>query len=149
MTTTRSSPAPHPGPLPARRESEKIRRRWPAAVLGATFLFVAAGLSADTAAEAAPPGKVNINQASAAQIASLPRTGEKVAVRVREDRKSLGPCARTEDLMEGRGSAERLFLTLKPNPAVSGPTARAANARSGAPRRRGALAPANKPAQKT
>ena len=154
MTTTRSSPAPHPVPLPASREREgiarsRLRRRWrPAAVLGATFLFVAAGLSADTAAEVAPSGKVNINQASAAQIAFLPRIGEKVAVRVIEYRKSHGPFARTEDLMEVKGIGEKLFLTLKPYLAVSGPTTLAAKVPSGSPRKRGASAPANKPAQK-
>lgn len=155
MTTTRNFPehAPHPGPLPASGEREKIarsraRRRWLAAVLGATFLFVAGGLGADSPGEAAPGGKVNINQASATQIAYLPRIGAKVATRVLEHRKSHGPFARTEDLMEVKGIGEKLFLTLKPYLAVSGPTTLAAKIRAGSPRKKGASVPANKPAQK-
>jgi competence protein ComEA len=152
MKTTRNY-APHPGPLPASGERERNARsrrrsRWPAAVLGATFLFVAAGLCADSPGEAAPAGKVNINAASAAQIAFLPRIGEKVAVRVIEYRKSNGPFARTEDLMEVKGIGEKLFLTLKPYLAVSGPTTLAAKVRAGSPRKKGASVPANKPAQK-
>ena len=124
-------------------------RKAPAALLAAAFLFAgAAGARADTSPEAAPSGKVNINQASAAQIAFLPRIGEKVAVRVLEYRKSHGPFARTEDLMEVKGIGEKLFLTLKPYLAVSGPTTLAAKVRSGSPRKRGGSVPANKPAPK-
>ena len=117
-------------------------------LLGATLLFLAAGLFADSPGEATPAGKVNINQASAAQIAFLPRIGEKVAVRVVEYRKSHGPFARTEDLMEVKGIGEKLFLTLKPYLAVSGPTTLAAKVHAGSPRKKGASVPANKPAQK-
>lgn len=146
MTTTRIFAALDPGP--ASGERERARRHWPAAVLGATLLFAAAALSADSTSEAAPAGKVNINQASAAQIAFLPRIGAKVATRVLEYRKSHGPFARTEDLMEVKGIGEKLFLTLKPYLAVSGPTTLAAKVRAGSPRKKGGSVPANKPAQK-
>ena len=124
-------------------------RTFPVALLAAAFLVAGAhGLRGDTA-EAVPAGKVNINQASAAQIAFLPRIGEKVAVRVVEYRKSHGPFARAEDLMEVKGIGEKLFLTLKPYLAVSGPTTLAAKVRSGSPRKKGASVPANKPAPKS
>jgi competence ComEA-like helix-hairpin-helix protein len=123
-------------------------RKPPVALLAVALLFAcSAGARADTA-EAAAAGKVNINQASAAQIAFLPRIGEKVAVRVLEYRKSHGPFARAEDLMEVKGIGEKLFLTLKPYLAVSGPTTLAAKVRSGSPRKRGASVPANKSAPK-
>ena len=124
-------------------------RKAPAALFAAALLFTcAAGARADTAPEAAPSGKVNINQASAAQIAFLPRIGEKVAVRVVEYRKSHGPFARAEDLMEVKGIGEKLFLTLKPYLAVSGPTTLAAKVHAGSPRKKGGPAPANKSAPK-
>ena len=123
-------------------------RKAPVALFAAAVLFAgAAVLRADTA-EVAPSGKVNINQASAAQIAFLPRIGEKVAVRVVDYRKSHGPFARAEDLMEVKGIGEKLFLTLKPYVAVSGPTTLAAKVHAGSPRKKGASVPANKPAQK-
>ena len=123
-------------------------RKAPVALIAAAFLLAgAAGVRADTA-EVAPSGKVNINQASAAQIAFLPRIGEKVAVRVVDYRKSHGPFARAEDLMEVKGIGEKLFLTLKPYLAVSGPTTLAAKVHAGSPRKKGDSVPANKPAQK-
>jgi competence ComEA-like helix-hairpin-helix protein len=123
-------------------------RKAPVALIAAAFLFAgAAGVRADTA-EVATSGKVNINQASAAQIAFLPRIGEKVAVRVVDYRKSHGPFARAEDLMEVKGIGEKLFLTLKPYLAVSGPTTLAAKVHAGSPRKKGGSVPANKPAQK-
>ena len=136
--------------MTTRRPASHFPLRPPAPVLiTALFLVLgAAGLGAETSGEAAPAGKVNINQASAAQIAFLPRIGEKVAVRVVEYRKSNGPFARAEDLMEVKGIGEKLFLTLKPYLAVSGPTTLAAKIHAGSPRKKGASVPANKPAQK-
>jgi competence ComEA-like helix-hairpin-helix protein len=123
-------------------------RKAPVALLAPALLFAGAAVVRADTAEAAPAGKVNINQASAAQIAFLPRIGEKVAVRVVDYRKSHGPVARAEDLMEVKGIGEKLFLTLKPYLAVSGPTTLAAKVRAGSPRKKGGSVPANKPAPK-
>jgi competence protein ComEA len=115
------------------------------------LLLSAASLGADTkpaAAAAAPGGKVNINAASVAQIAMLPRIGEKVAIRVVDYRKTHGPFAKPENLMEVKGIGERLFLTLKPYLAVSGPTTLAAKVRLGSSRKREA-SPAAKAAPKS
>ncbi len=115
----------------------------------ALFLSVATLRAEDTGATAAA-GKVNVNQASAAQIAFLPRIGEKVAARVVEYRKAHGPFARPEDLMEVKGIGEKLFLTLKPYVAVSGPTTLAAKVRLGSSQKREASPPAtNKPPEKS
>jgi competence protein ComEA len=90
-------------------------------------LFLAAlGASVASAAGApqapAAPRRVNINQASAAQLAYLPRIGAKAAARIVEYRKGHGPFSRPEELMEVKGIGEKLFLSLKPYIALSGPT---------------------------
>jgi competence protein ComEA len=115
------------------------------------LLLSAASLGADTTAKApaAPGGKVNINAASASQIAMLPRIGEKVATRVLDYRKAHGPFAKPENLMEVKGIGEKLFLTLKPYLAVSGPTTLAAKVRLGSSRKKGAPSPAAKAAPKS
>lgn len=125
-------------------------RPFSAVLLVGVFCLVPPVL-AQTAGAPSPAGKVNINQASATQIAFLPRIGAKVATRVLDYRKSHGPFARAEDLMEVKGIGEKLFLTLKPYVAVSGPTTLAAKVRLGPSRKREAApAPAaRKPPQKS
>jgi len=119
------------------------------AIALAGLLAASLALAADTTGAAAPPaGKVNINQASVEQISYLPRIGAKVAARVVDYRKTHGQFSRAEDLMEVKGIGEKLFLTLKPYLAVSGPTTLAAKVHAGSPRKKGASVPANKPAQK-
>jgi competence protein ComEA len=65
---------------------------------------------------------VNVNQASSAEIARLPRVGAKLADRIVEHRKDHGPFKRVEDLMEVKGVGEKMFASLKPYLAVSGQT---------------------------
>ncbi len=89
---------------------------------------LAFGQSAEPAASASAK-KVNINSATAAELAYLPRLGAKVAARIIEHRKEK-PFARPEDLMEVKGIGEKLFVTLKPYVAVSGPTTLTAKVRS-------------------
>jgi competence protein ComEA len=86
--------------------------------------------------EPAQAGKVNINTASVAELAYLPRLGAKVAARVVEHRKEK-PFTRPEELMEVKGIGEKLFVSLKPYIAVSGPTTLNAKVRasSASPRR--------------
>ena len=84
-------------------------------------LGAAALAFADGGDSAAAGKKVNINTATAAELAYLPRLGAKVAARIVEHRKEK-PFAKPEDLMEVKGIGERLFVTLKPYVAVSGPT---------------------------
>jgi competence protein ComEA len=88
-------------------------------------------LFAETGESPAPSPKVNINTASAAELAYLPRLGLKVAGRIVEHRKEK-PFTRPEELMEVKGIGEKLFLTLKPYVAVSGPTTLNAKVRSSA-----------------
>ena len=85
--------------------------------------FCAAALAADSVPSPSADGKkVNINQASAEQLAHLPRVGAKAAQRVLDYRKAKGPFTRSEDLMEVKGFGEKKFEQLRPYLAVSGPT---------------------------
>ena len=86
------------------------------AILGASGLFAA------DASDSAAGKKVNINQASAKELANLPRIGAKVADRIVEYRQAHGSFAKVEDLMEVKGIGEKLFTTLKPYVTLSGPT---------------------------
>ena len=81
-------------------------------------------------ADAAGSKKVNINQASAVQLAYLPRIGAKAADRIVEYRKAHGAFSRTEELMEVKGVGERRYGELKPYVALSGPTTLTAKVRS-------------------
>jgi competence protein ComEA len=100
--------------------------------LALLLLAAASARAGETAAAPAPEAaKVNINQASAAQIALLPRIGAKVAERVVEYRKEHGSFSRPEELMEVKGIGEKLFLILKPHVTVSGPTTATEKIRSG------------------
>jgi competence protein ComEA len=85
------------------------------------------GLGATNAAAKAQPAEetkkvVNINTATAAELARLPRVGEKLAQRIVDHRQQKGTFRRAEDLMEVKGVGEKMFQTLKPYLAVSGPT---------------------------
>jgi competence ComEA-like helix-hairpin-helix protein len=139
------------GPSRETDTSARNRALRPASLTAAALLVFGFALRADTTSrDATPAGKVNINQASATQIAYLPRIGAKVAARVVDYRKTHGQFARPEDLMEVKGIGEKLFLTLKPYLAVSGPTTLAAKVRLGASRRREASSPAtNSPPKKS
>ena len=110
------------------------------------LLFPAAAALALAAVASAAPGdapdgsagkKININQASAAQIALLPRVGAKAAGRIVEYRKAHGSYGQAEELMEVKGIGEKLFGELKPYVSLSGPTTLAAKVRSGSRTARG------------
>src|SRR5262247_2342650 len=89
--------------------------------IAALVTFGAAALAFGENDASAGSKKVNINTASPEQLAYLPRIGAKVADRIVERRKEK-PFARPEELMEVKGIGEKLFLSLKPYLAVTGPT---------------------------
>lgn len=100
--------------------------------------FQTAALAADsTSAPSADGKKININQASAEQLAFLPRVGAKAAQKIVDYRKAKGPFARPEDLMEVKGFGEKKFEQLKPYLAVSGATTLDAKVSSTGSRGRG------------
>ena len=88
-------------------------------VLVAALLFVSSPLSAQRAskppvsAAAASTEIVNLNTATAAQIASLPGIGPKTADLVVEYRVKNGPFKKIEEVMNVRGIGEKSFLKIK------------------------------------
>lgn len=100
--------------------------------LARTLIVPVLGLSlsglgtVSAAAENQPPEAakkvVNINTATANELTRLPRVGEKLAQRIVDHRHLQGAFRRSEDLMEVKGVGEKMFQTLKPYLAVSGPT---------------------------
>ena len=65
-------------------------------------------------AAAAAPAVVNLNTATATQIATLPGIGEKAAERIIEYREKNGGFKKIEELMNVKGIGEKSFLKLKP-----------------------------------
>ena len=57
--------------------------------------------------------KVNINKASAAELAKLQKVGPKFAVRIIEYRQKYGPFKLTEELMEIRGIGPRTYDSIR------------------------------------
>jgi competence protein ComEA len=110
---------------------------------GALVACAAVARAADST-DTASGGKVNINQASAAQLALLPRVGARAADRIVEYRKAHGSFGQAEQLMEVKGVGEKLFTELKPFVTLSGPTTLTAKVRSGAPRPRNRTAASGK-----
>lgn len=96
-----------------------------ALALGLVALVAAASTAAaaDNAAAPAPAKKtVNVNTASADELARLPRVGPSLAGKIVAHRDQHGPFKRAEDLMEVKGIGEKMFTSLKPYVSVSGPT---------------------------
>lgn len=57
--------------------------------------------------------KININTASAQELATLPRIGPKKASAIIEYRNKNGKFQRIEDIMKVKGIGEKTFLRLK------------------------------------
>ena len=131
-----------------------MKIRIPRPLLAAPLVlgFCLSALAADTASaastQAASGKKVNINQASAEQLAFLPRVGAKAAQKVVDYRKAKGPFARPEDLMEVKGFGEKKFEQLRPYLTVSGPTTLEAKISSSGSRGKGKSASKKQAAEK-
>jgi comEA protein len=85
------------------------------------FTLVAATAAAQTSPEK-PIGVVNINSATAAEIAFLPGIGEKTAAAVVAHREQNGPFKKTTDLMQVKGIGDRTFERLQPYLTIEGKT---------------------------
>jgi competence protein ComEA len=90
------------------------------ALVAATGATLAAQTKTPPAAAAKPASNavVNINTASATEIATLPGVGARMAARIIEYRQKNGPFKKVEELMNVRGIGEKNFLKLKPQLAV-------------------------------
>ena len=65
---------------------------------------------------------IDLNQASAVQLESLPGVGEVTAARIVEYRQENGGFKKIEELMNVRGIGERSFLRLRPLVTVGTPS---------------------------
>lgn len=86
--------------------------------------FTTPAFAADADAPAAPAarGVVNINTATAEQLALLPRVGEKAAQRIIDYRTQHGPFKKTADLMQVKGFGEKSYERIAPYLTVDGKT---------------------------
>ena len=73
-----------------------------------------AGSGLASAGQHASGEPMDLNQASAAQLESLPGIGAVTAERIIEYRQEHGGFKKTEELMNVRGIGERSFLKLRP-----------------------------------
>jgi competence protein ComEA len=77
------------------------------------------GATAATTATAAAP--VNLNTATAEQLATIPGVGPKMAERIIDYRQKNGGFKKVEDLMNVSGVGEKSFLKMKPLIVVTAP----------------------------
>lgn len=85
-------------------------------LIAALTLFTPAAFAADK------QKVVNINNASASQLALLPRVGPSLSARIIEFREENGKFKSPADLMLVRGIGEKTFQLMEPYVAVSGET---------------------------
>ncbi|MEM1202039.1 MAG: helix-hairpin-helix domain-containing protein [Acidobacteriota bacterium] len=91
-----------------------------AALLLGTFVAAMPASAAETPKQNAEV--VNINEATADQIAQLPRVGPALAKRILEFRKANGKFKRADDLILVRGIGEKTFRMLEPFVVIQGKT---------------------------
>ena len=91
-----------------------FKRLQSGALAALMFLSLAAGL-AQAAGQSAPVAPVNINKASAEELATLPGVGPKLAARIVEHRTATGPFKTLEELMNVKGIGEKSFRKLQPH----------------------------------
>lgn len=70
--------------------------------------------------QAKPAVMVNLNTASATELAELPGVGAKTAARIIDYRQKKGPFKKPEELMNVQGIGEKSFLKLKSQISVTG-----------------------------
>jgi len=93
-------------------------------VTAALFCFTTFPLNAQRAAKPPAPvstAVINLNSATATQIAGLPGIGVKTAELVVQYRTKNGPFKKIEEIMNVRGIGEKSFLRIKDRLTVAEP----------------------------
>lgn len=85
-------------------------------------ILTLAVVAAPAIAAEAPAGKVNINTASAQELALLPGIGPSVAARIVTHREANGAFRKPEELMLVKGVGEKTFANLEAWVTVEGKT---------------------------
>ncbi len=85
-------------------------------------VVVAVAMTAAAAGPAPAPGVVNVNTASAEQLALLPGVGPALAKRIVAFRTENGPFRSLDELVAVRGIGERSLGRMKPYVTLEGPT---------------------------
>lgn len=73
-----------------------------------------AGRAPAAADRAVPPGPVNINRATQAELETLPQIGPALAGRILAYRRQQGPFRRPEDILKIKGIGEKKYKKLAP-----------------------------------
>ena len=81
------------------------------------------------APKAAPSGKINLNTATAQQLAELPGVGAKLAARIVEYRQKAGGFKSAQELMNVQGVGEKNFARIQPHLTVGESAGKAAAAK--------------------
>jgi competence ComEA-like helix-hairpin-helix protein len=97
-----------------------MRKSLPMITLFLTLLAISSAAMADAAP--ASGGVVNINTADVAQLALLPRVGEKAAQRIVDYRAEHGPFKKATDLMQVKGIGAKTYEGLSQYVALEGKT---------------------------
>jgi competence protein ComEA len=107
------------------KEVQPIMRTSQALVLAVLLMLAALPLAAE-----APEGVVNINTATAEQIAYLPGVGPKTAERIVAFREESGGFKKPTDLMQVKGIGDKTFERLSPYITTEGKTTLSSNIRT-------------------
>jgi competence protein ComEA len=98
-----------------------------AAALSGTALSAQGRTTTPTKTVATAAAPVNLNTATAEQLATIPGVGAKTAERIIEYRQKNGGFKKVEDLMNVSGVGEKSFLKMKPLITVAAVKASAQN----------------------
>jgi len=117
-------------PQRCHEEDEMITRILMVAIFGIAVSAAAASAQskattpkAAATAMATATGPVNLNTATAEQLAAIPGVGPKMAERIIDYRQKNGGFKKVEDLMNVSGVGEKSFLKMKPLITVTAPKA--------------------------
>ncbi len=97
--------------------------------LALALSFLTSAGVALAAPKAAPAGKINLNSATAQQLAELPGVGATLAARIVEYRQKAGGFKTAQELMNVQGVGEKNFARIQPHLTVGESAPKAASSK--------------------